>query len=101
MIAESLFHRASTRTVAARVRANCEQKEKREGPTFGFLIVIMGRQQLFTEKTLTVISPLLCKRDWATFKNVCRLCWSRISITRKLSLAAKKFDVLRVLAAAR
>lgn len=45
------------------------------GYSIGFLIVIMGRQQLFTENTLTVILPLLYRRDLATFKNVCRL-WS-------------------------
>lgn len=45
------------------------------GYSIGFLIVIMGRQQLFTENTLTVILPLLHRRDLATFKNVCRL-WS-------------------------
>ncbi len=43
------------------------------GYSVGFLIVILGRQQLFTENTLTVILPLLHKYDGATFKNVCRL----------------------------
>ena len=43
------------------------------GYSVGFLIVIMGRQQLFTENTLTVILPLLHRRDLKTFKNVCRL----------------------------
>ncbi len=33
------------------------------GYTIGFLIVILGRQQLFTENTLTVILPLLDARD--------------------------------------
>ncbi len=45
------------------------------GYSIGFLIVILGRQQLFTENTLTVILPLLRKRDSRTFLNVVRL-WS-------------------------
>jgi hypothetical protein len=32
------------------------------GYTAGFLIVVLGRQQLFTEQTLTAILPLLAKR---------------------------------------
>ena len=45
------------------------------GYSIGFLVVILGRQQLFTENTLTVILPLLRKRDLPTFGNVVRL-WS-------------------------
>src|SRR5947209_2624298 len=36
------------------------------GYSIGFLIVILGRQQLFTENTLTVILPLLQKKDLKT-----------------------------------
>ena len=43
------------------------------GYCIGFLIVILGRQQLFTENTLTVILPLLHRHNWATAKNVARL----------------------------
>jgi len=43
------------------------------GYSVGFLIVVLGRQQLFTENTLTVILPLLVKRDGATLRNVARL----------------------------
>ena len=43
------------------------------GYSIGFLIVILGRQQLFTENTLTVILPLLRKLDPRTFGNVARL----------------------------
>ena len=39
----------------------------------GFLIVVLGRQQLFTENTLTVILPLLQRRDRRTLLNVLRL----------------------------
>lgn len=43
------------------------------GYPFGFLIVIIGRQQLFTENTLTAIIPLLSKRNFATFLSVLKL----------------------------
>ena len=45
----------------------------RLGYSVGFLIVILGRQQLFTENTLTVILPLLLRKDLATFVRVLRL----------------------------
>ncbi len=43
------------------------------GYSLGFLIVVLGRQQLFTENTLTVILPLLRRRDRVTCRNVGRL----------------------------
>lgn len=45
------------------------------GYPLGFLIVIVGRQQLFTENTLTAIIPLLARRNLATLWQVLRL-WS-------------------------
>lgn len=50
------------------------------GYTAGFVIVILGRQQLFTENTLTVILPLLNKKNWATLRNVLRL-WSIVLLS--------------------
>ena len=43
------------------------------GYSIGFLIVILGRQQLFTENTLTVILPLLRKKNLSTLAKVGRL----------------------------
>jgi len=43
------------------------------GYSLGFLIVVIGRQQLFTENTLTAIIPLLAERKWSTFLAVMRL----------------------------
>ena len=43
------------------------------GYSAGFLIVILGRQQLFTENTLTPILPLLQKKEGANLANVLRL----------------------------
>jgi formate/nitrite transporter FocA (FNT family) len=45
----------------------------RFGYSVGFLIVILGRQQLFTENTLTVILPLLLTKNLITFFRVLRL----------------------------
>jgi len=43
------------------------------GYSLGFLIVILGRQQLFTKNTLTVILPLLREKKMAMVANVLRL----------------------------
>jgi formate/nitrite transporter FocA (FNT family) len=43
------------------------------GYTFGFLIVVLGRQQLFTENTITPVLPLLYHRDRKTGLRVLRL----------------------------
>lgn len=50
------------------------------GYTLGFLIVILGRQQLFTENTLTVMLPLMRWRRAATLRNVLRL-WAVVLVT--------------------
>ena len=47
------------------------------GYTTGFFVVVMGRQQLFTENTLTPILPLLRNRDAHTFGRVLRL-WAAV-----------------------
>lgn len=43
------------------------------GYPLGFLIVVIGRQQLFTENTLTAIIPLLSERNLRTLLAVLRL----------------------------
>src|SRR5436190_20558598 len=43
------------------------------GYSIGFLFVVLGRQQLFTENTLTPILPLLSKKPHAHLSNVLRL----------------------------
>jgi len=43
------------------------------GYSVGFLIVILGRQQLFTKNTLTVILPLLNRKQASLLGNVIRL----------------------------
>ncbi len=43
------------------------------GYGMGFLIVVLGRQQLFTESTLTAVLPLLYRRDFPTLRRVAEL----------------------------
>ena len=43
------------------------------GYTIGFLIVVLGRQQLFTESTLTAVLPLLTRKDRKTAYATARL----------------------------
>jgi formate/nitrite transporter FocA (FNT family) len=50
------------------------------GYTLGFVIVIMGRQQLFTENTVTAILPLLSKFSFERLMKVARL-WAVVLIT--------------------
>jgi formate/nitrite transporter FocA (FNT family) len=53
------------------------------GYSVGFLIVILGRQQLFTENTLTPMLPLLKRKDLATLLNVLRL-WGVVLVANLL-----------------
>lgn len=57
------------------------------GYSTGFVLVILGRQQLFTENTLTPILPLLHRRDRATFLSVLRL-WCIVLVTNLAGAAA-------------
>ncbi|MFZ3264316.1 MAG: formate/nitrite transporter family protein [Terriglobales bacterium] len=45
----------------------------RLGYCMGFLVVILGRQQLFTENTLTVVLPFLVRKDRETLMRMLRL----------------------------
>lgn len=47
------------------------------GYAVGFVVVVIGRQQLFTENTLTPVLPLLYHRDMQTFGRVVRL-WALV-----------------------
>ena len=43
------------------------------GYSFGFLIVVLGKQQLFTETTLTAVIPALAERTWAMARRTLRV----------------------------
>ena len=57
------------------------------GYSVGFLGVILGRQQLFTENTLTVILPLLARRHGTTLLGVGRL-WSIVLVANLIGALA-------------
>ncbi len=56
------------------------------GYTVGFIIVIMGRQQLFTESTLTAMLPLFVHRDRKTLVRIVRL-WAIVLVANLLGTA--------------
>ncbi len=60
------------------------------GYSMGFLIVILGRQQLFTKNTLTVILPLLKKGNIALLRNVARL-WIIVLVANLIGAFAFAF----------
>lgn len=64
------------------------------GYSLGFLIVILGRQQLFTESTLTAILPLLSKRNLATALSVARL-WSVVLVANLVGTCIFAFCIAR------
>jgi formate/nitrite transporter FocA (FNT family) len=53
------------------------------GYSVGFVIVILGRQQLFTESTLTAVLPVLTRRDGRTLLATLRL-WAIVLATNLL-----------------
>jgi formate-nitrite transporter family protein len=65
------------------------------GYSVGFLIVILGRQQLFTENTLTVVLPLLLRKNLATAISMLRL-WSIVLATNLVGTYIFALCVARV-----
>ncbi len=64
------------------------------GYSVGFLIVILGRQQLFTENTLTPILPLLQEKTSKCFMNVLRL-WTVVLLANLLGALIFAWAVMR------
>ena len=50
------------------------------GYCVGFVITILGKQQLFTESTLTAMLPLFVRRDMATLTSVLRM-WAVVLVS--------------------
>ena len=68
------------------------------GYSTGFLVVILGSQQLFTENTLTPIIPLLSRRTMECLRNVLRL-WGAVLVANLIgallfALALARLDVV-------
>ncbi|MGH8153621.1 MAG: formate/nitrite transporter family protein [Rhodanobacteraceae bacterium] len=56
------------------------------GYSTGFVIVIMARQQLFTENTLTVVLPILTQPSWGKFARMLRL-WCIVLVSNLVGVA--------------
>ncbi len=72
LVVQGEFHAAITDEATRRLVAPL-------GYSVGFLVVVLGRQQLFTENTLTPILPLLHHRNLATLVKVLKL-WALVLI---------------------
>jgi len=59
------------------------------GYSLGFLVVILGSQQLFTENTLTPMVPLLSDKSRATLRNVLRL-WAVVFVANLLGTLSSR-----------
>jgi formate/nitrite transporter FocA (FNT family) len=57
------------------------------GYTVGFLIVVMGRQQLFTENTITAVLPVMAKRTARQLQRMLRL-WSVVLVSNLIGTVA-------------
>lgn len=56
------------------------------GYSLGFLIVVLGGQQLFTETTLTAVLPVLATRDWGRVPTLLRY-WAVVLATNIVGTA--------------
>jgi formate/nitrite transporter FocA (FNT family) len=56
------------------------------GYSLGFIITVLGRQQLFTESTLTAVLPLLVRRDAATLMALLRF-WAAVLVANLVGTA--------------
>lgn len=65
------------------------------GYSVGFLIVVLGRQQLFTETTLTAVLPVLAKRDMRTGIGMLRL-WGTVLLANVIGTYLFAFCVAKV-----
>jgi formate/nitrite transporter FocA (FNT family) len=64
------------------------------GYTLGFLVVVLGRQQLFTENTLTVVLPLMEWRRAAVLRGVLRL-WAVVLVANTVGALLFAFTLAR------
>ena len=65
------------------------------GYSVGFVIVVLGRQQLFTENTLTVILPFLLRKKLAVLVKVLRL-WAIVLAANLVGTFAFAFCIAHV-----
>ena len=64
------------------------------GYSAGFLIIVLGRHQLFTENTLTAVLPTLQRKDLRTFLNMLRL-WAVVLLANVVGAFIFAFTISR------
>lgn len=64
------------------------------GYSAGFLIIVLGRHQLFTENTLTAVLPMLQRKDVKTFVNMLRL-WAVVLLANLAGAFLFAFTISR------
>ncbi|MFZ2237281.1 MAG: formate/nitrite transporter family protein [Dokdonella sp.] len=65
------------------------------GYTFGFIVVIIARQQLFTENTLTVVLPVMTSPSWHQVGRLLRL-WGVVLVGNLLGVTAFALGLLKL-----
>ncbi len=65
------------------------------GYTFGFIAVIIARQQLFTENTLTVVLPVMTSPSWHHFGRLLRL-WGVVLVGNLLGVTLFALGLLKL-----
>jgi formate/nitrite transporter FocA (FNT family) len=65
------------------------------GYSFGFIVVIVARQQLFTENTMTAVLPLMTQPSVRKFLSLLRL-WSSVLLGNLVGVALFSFGVLHL-----
>ncbi|TAL85459.1 MAG: hypothetical protein EPN74_08235 [Rhodanobacter sp.] len=65
------------------------------GYSFGFVVVILARQQLFTENTMTAVLPLMSEPSFAKLGSLLRL-WSVVLVGNLIGVALFAWGVLHL-----
>ena len=65
------------------------------GYPFGFLVVVLARQQLFTENTMTAVLPLMTHPGWGKFGQLMRL-WSVVFAGNLIGTALFAWGILHM-----
>jgi len=72
-LTEALLQAATPKTISQHAIASF-------GYTIGFILVVLARQQLFTESTLTAVLPVVTRKDFKTLLAAARL-WAIVLLT--------------------
>jgi formate/nitrite transporter FocA (FNT family) len=88
MLAPALMHARVGQTPATSLLAA-------SGYSFGFLLVILGKQQLFTENTLTAVLPVMTKPSLSSIGRLLRL-WGLVFAGNMLGVALFAWAIVQL-----